>query len=135
MSTPRHVKQTRTVIDMAKQQEPVEVVKPKYSKNMRFPVDVAIPVQVAIVSGLQGTRRLRINGAADAVPVPVVEWLQNDSRYAGWFSETLPKKSLVELAADAPKRRQTVKATVKGADEPEASAEVEDDGLRPAAES
>lgn len=121
---------------MAKQQAPVETVKPKYTKLMRFPVEVAIPVQVALVSGVD--RRLRINGAADAVPVPVVEWLQNDHRYAGWFSETLPpKKSPAEVAAaDAPKRRQTVKATVKGESTPDvAAAEVDADELRTPAES
>lgn len=116
---------------MAKQQAPVAMVKPKYSKNMRFPVEVAIPVTVAIVAGVQ--RKLRINGAADAVPEPVVLWLQNDHRYAGWFSETLPvKKDTAEPVVESPRRRQTVKATVKGAGEPD---EAVSDGLRTPAES
>ena len=60
-------------------------MKPKYSKHMRFPVSIAIPLHIAVNSGLP--RKIAIDSPNKELPLPLVEWLRSDPRFSDWLED------------------------------------------------
>lgn len=59
------------------------LVKPKYKQTMHFPVDVRVPLEIAI-QFIDG-RYLHIADAEQPIPQPLYEWLATNHACTGWF--------------------------------------------------
>ena len=63
----------------------VELATPEYSEDASFPFQVSIPLALCMWLGLP--RSYPVKNSKQEIPVPLIEWMRDDTRYTRMFAK------------------------------------------------